>query len=540
MSELLDDLGHTQLMIGGGLTADVQVNDTHAHKPYNNHYRSLELSENAAHGLIRPKKLPSATRQTVMNRSASSWSLVDHSKCVQGYLDNGITNALDGTQDGKMRKDIWELWQELEMTPLRKIAIAEVEAAVRSGQITDFHKQYREVLEDYDPHEPIREGLEGAPVKKVPEEGDLGYRTSDDEEIEQDWDELAEDTADSHPTAGSQPTAGSEPTACPQPTTQVEGSEDEKAAAAELLQECDGQKLQTCREVIKLLENAGMNQARDSMAEELNRLLKKNRSLSNSSVVKLRQSTRKRKAAQMAAQQKAAEEDAELQRLTKMQKLAEMQLQTKKEAGKQQRLAWKQEIEEIKAKKASVQEAKAALTKTLEDLRTTAASQIFKKQLEFMRSSVCAASTASNGPAITRHQHLHGLAANLIRKKPWKRDIDVPVFWPFRGRVGRILITVREGDKPIPAKDQLWASKAFSWDLFGWKKQERQGKTHLESRVKLLMPGYSQVVAPRWSIDETLGECHNDVDMAWLTMVWRYTSIMGSEYPCGLREWPPH
>ena len=42
VDELVHSLGHVVLRIGGGLTPAVQVNDTHAHRPYNNHYRNLE------------------------------------------------------------------------------------------------------------------------------------------------------------------------------------------------------------------------------------------------------------------------------------------------------------------------------------------------------------------------------------------------------------------------------------------------------------------------------------------------------------------
>jgi len=157
---ICDELGIAVIRIGGGLTANIQTNDTHAHKPYNGHYRSLEMTEATEEGLVRPNRLPGKSKNTVMNRSATAWSLVDHSKCAHGFKHNGVTNALDGSEDCDISSDNFAFWEELEMPKLREIAIAEVDEAVDRGELTDFMTDYRSVLEEYDDHEPIRVGFE--------------------------------------------------------------------------------------------------------------------------------------------------------------------------------------------------------------------------------------------------------------------------------------------------------------------------------------------------------------------------------------------
>ena len=136
-------------------------------------------------------------------------------------------------------------------------------------------------------------------------------------------------------------------------------------------------------------------------------------------------------------------------------------------------------------------------------------------------------------PAAVGTARLEQVAEDLAFKRPWTRDVEVPDFWPSGAdRTSRQLIFV--------GRRHMWASKSFSWQLFGCQKQTVPGKPQLERAVKKMMPGYDRVVAPRWSIDETVKECCNDVDLAWLTMTWRYSAIMpAEEYPCGLRVWPP-
>ena len=89
VDQLCHSKGHAVCRIGGGLTPNVQVGDTHAHRPYNNHYRNLETSAAVDAWNTRPGTLLDCSRQTVLDRSWDAWRLVDHDKNVAGWLHNG-------------------------------------------------------------------------------------------------------------------------------------------------------------------------------------------------------------------------------------------------------------------------------------------------------------------------------------------------------------------------------------------------------------------------------------------------------------------
>ena len=59
---LCHTLGHCVLRIGGGLTPWVQVGDTHAHRPYNQHYRDLEKEASTTQWNERPGSLLECSR----------------------------------------------------------------------------------------------------------------------------------------------------------------------------------------------------------------------------------------------------------------------------------------------------------------------------------------------------------------------------------------------------------------------------------------------------------------------------------------------
>ena len=115
---LCHKLGHCVLRIGGGLTPWVQVGDTHAHRPYNQHYRDLEADAATAAWEVRPGCLLECSRQDVLTRSVDAWKQVDHEKNVAGWRHNGITNPLDGTDD-QLGSQVLPLWRELDMDAIR-------------------------------------------------------------------------------------------------------------------------------------------------------------------------------------------------------------------------------------------------------------------------------------------------------------------------------------------------------------------------------------------------------------------------------------
>ena len=186
---LVHEQGNVVLRIGGGLTPTVQVPDTHAHRPYNNHYRQLERDAASAAWDLRPGTLLECSKQSVLARSEDAWALVDHNACAAGWVHNGITNKLDGSQDESLASHTRPHWDELEMTTVREQLVQDVKEMVESGQITSFG-QYHELLLPYDDHPPVVEGMEGAPVYVYDESGAHAPLGTDD------WEHSDEDGGD--------------------------------------------------------------------------------------------------------------------------------------------------------------------------------------------------------------------------------------------------------------------------------------------------------------------------------------------------------
>ena len=117
LDKSLDDLvhaaGHAILRIGGHLTGLVQVEDTHAHAAMTAHYKRREMEESFDQLMLRPDRLPSTSRQTVMERALDAWRDVRHEAASQGFVANGIANALDGSQDGELTADVMDFWFEI-------------------------------------------------------------------------------------------------------------------------------------------------------------------------------------------------------------------------------------------------------------------------------------------------------------------------------------------------------------------------------------------------------------------------------------------
>ena len=164
VDELVHESGHTVLRIGGGITPDVQVGDTHRHGPYTRVYRDLEAEDAQAQLQLRPSHLPNCSRQTVMDRAYEAWTEVRHTDSEKEWVQNAITNALDGSQDGDLRSDLQSLWHALRMPVIRDQIRAEITSDVAAGRLHSW-SQYPELLEPYDEHVPHEEGWEDAVVE---------------------------------------------------------------------------------------------------------------------------------------------------------------------------------------------------------------------------------------------------------------------------------------------------------------------------------------------------------------------------------------
>jgi len=90
--------GYILVIIGGGITGFMQVNDTHLHKQLKSEYRNKESALMLEKLSKDPNKVPSTNRSEMMSL------LVDSEKAITidanaAFKSNWVTNSLDGTED---------------------------------------------------------------------------------------------------------------------------------------------------------------------------------------------------------------------------------------------------------------------------------------------------------------------------------------------------------------------------------------------------------------------------------------------------------
>ena len=117
--DILHKKGCMRLLLGGGLTSIVQVNDTHLHKPLNAITRALEVRDAARKAELRPRAMPDKSRQSHLDRASSAWLQANHECYANGYKHNGITTSLHGDEDAELNGVCAELWKELQMDTWR-------------------------------------------------------------------------------------------------------------------------------------------------------------------------------------------------------------------------------------------------------------------------------------------------------------------------------------------------------------------------------------------------------------------------------------
>ena len=92
--EALLKRGYVRDIIGGGVTRDIQINDTDLHSPLRAKYRELEQSLMIDQLKANPKKIPQASRDDMSEIfEAVEIDVATHFKSLW------VTNALDGSED---------------------------------------------------------------------------------------------------------------------------------------------------------------------------------------------------------------------------------------------------------------------------------------------------------------------------------------------------------------------------------------------------------------------------------------------------------
>ena len=542
LDDLLENRGHACLRIPGCVTGQVQVPDTHLHGPFSGKVKKREMASNLLQLRRNPKKLPSTDRQTLVDRVEAAWQEVNHDRVSHGFVQVGIASDLFGAHDDDLTKDVLPFWKDLGMSEYRKAIGVEIQHEVQSGRLSSF-SQYRDILENYPDHPPLKEGQEAFSWRigdedegeDTPDEAELAAAEA---EMESEPEALQEEDLDFGPTgAPAAPSSGAEALGS---EAQAPGSEAKapgecfEATVQSLL--CDGKDLDAAeRSVLKGLD-AVRAAGGDQVTEEL--LLKRAMAL---------------------RKQLASASDPAYQYL----RTRHMERLQKQEQEVREQQARELDIKKLKAD-ADIATANATKAKaTGAALKTHLRAKMFEAKQRVADAQAAAAKETEDSQI--RQKHYAGwLAENL--KKYWKghsslrSDFEkkagestrsthcaVPQFWKenlenFRDVAARpFAIEGRRGHMP-----PIYASEAFSWVLFGHHHQEdcKAGpdpEHAFRTLLCVVCPGYQKALGHRNSVASLIASSSRILDDAFLQGVWRYTHVMGGlkKFPEGLAQWPP-
>ena len=103
--------GYIPVLLGGGITGDIQVNDTHQHHRLKTEYRKRETQLMMEQLRDNPNKIPSPSRDDMMAMLSRSYEYVtsDQVDVQQALKQNFITNALDGSEDNLVNDKLFQM-----------------------------------------------------------------------------------------------------------------------------------------------------------------------------------------------------------------------------------------------------------------------------------------------------------------------------------------------------------------------------------------------------------------------------------------------
>ena len=106
--EALFKKGYILVIIGGGITGDIQINDTHCHAHLKAYYREEEMKLVLEQLQGNPNKIPSPSRNEIMAMLIRSWKKLDIN-VGKAFKSLFVTNALDGSEDYLVSDQLFSL-----------------------------------------------------------------------------------------------------------------------------------------------------------------------------------------------------------------------------------------------------------------------------------------------------------------------------------------------------------------------------------------------------------------------------------------------
>ena len=564
----VDNLLHTYnasiLRIGGGITGDVQVGDTHRHGPYTAAYRLIETAEDNDQLYLRPWKLPECSRQMVLDRSVNAWSQCPHLQCEHEWKQDGMLNALDGSEDLKLADDLRPLWRELQMKEWRDQISHDIDVEISNGNLTSWW-QYPDLLESYDEHSGLREGEELAEVDVVGADDDDDDDDDDGGGSEEEPPEELHDAALPSHVANTSKTSGascsgakssggvgggsktsgascsdailsggascSGATSADGASCSVMSDEARQSAESSLREETSINKLQALATAADILRKAGDVAMAQALDDRLLNLQKKKLQSSEPDRLFLRSKLLERQKTRSAAQAAAAADTRKLRLLEQEAKIQKAKAdQQKGEARVEAR-----KLEEAARVAARAAKSQSAATKLNLDLcRRHWVAQTLQLWIAFF-------SDAARGS-----QRREAVVKTVRAAKKRKAQYPVsPDPWSASKRAGYISIaplTTTWGKRAKASKEI--ASESLAFLLYGGK--HPSAATTCESVVsradKLIdrsMPMYNDLFVGLFSSAQLLAKHKGNLDLALFEAMWRYSHLAGGTLQPALHAWPP-
>ena len=551
VDDLVHRMGHAVLRIGGHLTGLVQVEDTHCHGPMTTIYKTRESREAYEQLLVRPDQLPSTSRQTVMDRALDAWMQVNHFSASKGFVSNGITNALDGSEDDILSSDVADFWTALDMPAVRLRAKDEVAEAIASGKVACF-EEYVKILEKYDRHAGLTEGQEAFGVEiRGDDEEESGAETIPDADV-----------ADDH-TAGLEPCASV--LAARTPRREVAGAQDAGAQASEeavitvtprksgsepnrdsampahLSDESVRKDLATPLAKKKSATSAALDACVSAGGDpDLERQLRSRLRTLSAAEARINSPARihvhamhleRRQNVDMARAECKAYDAAEKAAAITL-KLRQAEAQVAKSMGKKAAAEAKMMHETAKSERAEQLRLRAKANAETDRLRLHFAAYLVGRVQKYM------GDTTAGSERVARAAKC---AESAAKRRTGLARIDTPIFWEAKTAGLKALVPSGQLVRLRAKREVYWASADFAFELFGKDNTDLdEPLVRLRRLIERTMPKYFVVLGSRYGVDALMAESGGILDLAFVGANWRYTQVVTAKmYRVGLCDWPP-
>ena len=175
--------GFVTMIHGAGTTGIAQVNDTHLHSALETKYCEVELETMELRQTRRPGDI-GRDREEVALDLAITWRSLDHRSVARGHVHNGLTNALDSTQDRDLADNIKALWVELGIYELREESRKEIFAKVEAGELGWNAESIKSIMPSWGSHGHGAYAREGRELEAVAKDDEIHWLTTAADEEE--------------------------------------------------------------------------------------------------------------------------------------------------------------------------------------------------------------------------------------------------------------------------------------------------------------------------------------------------------------------